>query len=430
MSDLFHSIGEFFGHTEGARLIQRIAVVLTAFALLLISWWLVKRFFRWIGTEDGRVFSRKIRSVRLQQQELLNGQEISRLSATLTAFIRRIINILLFATFSVVVLTQWDSTRHIPEIVWAYLSEKYLGLQTEFVNFIPNLVFILTVGFITHFIIRIVKLIFDGIDSGRIQLDGFYQEWARPTFVLVRLIIFVFAFVIVFPYLPGAQSPALQGLSIFIGILVSLGSTSAITNIISGIAITYMRAFQTGDRVRIAETTGDIVEKSLLVTRIRTPKNVVISIPNAMVMNNHIVNYSTHAKVSGIVLHSTITIGYDVPWRQVHELLTTAANEVEFLDSSKPAFVLQKALGDFSVEYELNVFSRHPRKTPLIYSQMHQAIQDKFNEAGIEIMSPTFTGVRDANHINIPEEYIEKEYQPQPFKLSQILTGKPKVEKS
>ncbi|MGJ8674209.1 mechanosensitive ion channel family protein [Rubritalea sp.] len=430
MSDFFNAIGEFFGHSEGARLIQRVFVVLTSFAILVISWWIVRKLFLWIGTENGRVFKRQIRSVKLQQQELLNGEEISKLSATLTAFIRRLVNILLFATFAVIVLTQWENTRHIPEIVWDYLSTKYLELQSDFIDFIPSLVLILSVAFITHFVIKIIKLVFDGIDRGRIQLDGFYQEWARPTFVLVRLMVMVFAFVIVFPYLPGAQSPALQGLSIFIGVLVSLGSTSAITNIISGIAITYMRAFQTGDRVRIAETTGDIVEKSLLVTRIRTPKNVVISIPNTMVMSNHIVNYSTHAKASGIVLHSTITIGYDVPWRKVHDLLLSAVSEIEYLEETKPAFVLQKALGDFSVEYELNVFSRHPRKTPLIYSQMHQAIQDKFNEAGIEIMSPTFTGVRDANHITIPEEYIEKDYKPEPFKFSQILTGKPKIEES
>ncbi|WP_018968704.1 mechanosensitive ion channel family protein [Rubritalea marina] len=429
MSEFLNSLLDFFTHSEEAKFVQRVIVVVVSAFLLLVSWWIVKRIFRWIGTEDGRVFNREIRSVKLQEQELLNGEEISKLSATFTSFIRRVVNIVLFATFSVIVLTQWDSTCHIPEIVWNYLSSKYLDLQNEFIEFIPNLVFIFTVGFFTHFLIRIVKLIFDGVDRGRIHLNGFYQEWARPTFVLVRLLLMVFAFVIVFPYLPGSQSPALQGLSIFIGILVSLGSTSAITNIISGIAITYMRAFQTGDRVRIAETTGDIVEKSLLVTRIRTPKNVVISVPNTMVMNNHIVNYSTHAKDAGIVLHSTVTIGYDVPWRQVHELLIAAAADIEFLDESRPAFVLQNALGDFSVEYELNVVSRHPRKTPLIYSQMHQAIQDRFNEAGIEIMSPSFSGIRDANQVTIPEEYLQKDYQAQPFKFSQLITGKPRVEK-
>ena len=409
-------------------LIQQVTVICVAVGAFLLAWFIVKRVFRWIGTEDGRFFKRRIRSIKLQQQELLNAEEITKLSATATSTVRRLANILLFSALTVVILTQFESSKHIPETVWAYLVDKYLEIQKEFIDFIPSLVFILIVAFVANFLIRIVRLIFDGLDRGRIKIDGFYQEWARPTFVLVRLLIIVFAFVVVFPYLPGSQSPALKGLSIFIGVLVSLGSTSAITNIIAGIAITYMRAFQTGDRVRIAETTGDIVEKSLLVTRVRTAKNVVISIPNSMVMSNHIVNYSTHAKLTGVLLHTSVTIGYDVPWRQVHGLLIASAEKIEFISQEKPPFVLQKSLGDFSVEYELNVLSKHPRKTPMIYSQLNQSIQDKFNEAGVEIMSPTFSGVRDANHVTIPDEYLDKDYQSQPFKLSQLLTGKPKIE--
>lgn len=423
-SPLLTPVAGFFS----SHFVQQVTVISVAFAVFLLIVFIVKRIFRWIGTEDGRFFNKRIRSIKLQEQELLNAEEITKLSSTVTSTLRRLVNIFLFSALAVVILTQFEKTTHIPETVWKYVSEQYLALQQEFLDFIPNLIFILIVAFIAHFVIRIVKLVFDGLDRGRIQIDGFYQEWARPTFVLARLLIIAFSFIIIFPYMPGSQSPALKGLSIFIGVLVSLGSTSAITNIIAGIAITYMRAFQTGDRVRIAETTGDIVEKSLLVTRVRTPKNVVISIPNSMVMNNHIVNYSTHAKAAGVVLHMSVTIGYDVPWRKVHELLIAASHEVEWIEGSENSFVLQKALGDFSVEYEINVLSRQPRKTPQIYSQLNQAIQDKFNEAGIEIMSPTFSGVRDANSINIPEEYVSKDYQAEPFKLSQILTGKPKVE--
>lgn len=408
--------------------VQQMTIICAAVAIFFLVWCIIKRIFRWIGTEDGRFFKRRIRPIKLQEQELLNAEEITKLSATLTSTVRRLVNIFLLSALTVIILTQFKSSRHIPKKVWEYLADKGLELQKEFLEFIPNLVLILLVAFVVNFLIRIVRLIFDGLDRGRIKIDGFYQEWARPTFVLVRLLIIVFSFVIVFPYLPGSQSPALKGLSIFIGVLVSLGSTSAITNIIAGIAITYMRAFQTGDRVRIAETTGDIVEKSLLVTRVRTPKNVIISIPNSMVMSNHIVNYSTHAKTAGVLLHTSVTIGYNVPWRQVHELLIASATEVEFISMDKPPFVLQKSLGDFSVSYELNVLSKHPRKTPMIYSQLNQSIQDKFNEAGVEIMSPTFSGVRDANHTTTPEEYVDKDYQAQPFKLSQLLTGKPKFE--
>lgn len=411
-----------------SEIVRKVIIISGSVVVCVICWLIVRRIFRIIGTEDGRFFKRRIRPLKIQNQELLKAEEITKLSNILTGTLRRLVNLTLLSALAVTILTQFQTTEHIPKIVWEYLSSKYIELQQEFIDYIPSLVFIIIVAFVASFLIKIVRLIFDGLDRGRIQIDGFYQEWARPTFVLARLLIMVFAFVIVFPYLPGSQSPALQGLSIFIGVLVSLGSTSAITNVIAGIAITYMRAFQTGDRVRIAETTGDIVEKSLLVTRIRTPKNVVISIPNSMVMNNHIVNYSTHAKATGVILHISVTIGYDVPWRKVHELLIDSASKVHFLDESKKPFVLQKALGDFSVEYELNVITRQPRKTPLIYSELNQAIQDKFNEAGVEIMSPTFQGVRDAAHITIPDEYLDENYKPEPFRLSQIFTGKPKVE--
>jgi small-conductance mechanosensitive channel len=283
---------------------------------------------------------------------------------------------------------------------------------------------------VTRFFLRLVRIVFDGLGRGHIEIDGFYKEWAKPTYALVRMLVVVFALVVVFPYLPGSNSPAFKGLSIFIGVLVSLGSTSAIANIIAGIAITYMRAFKEGDRVRIADTVGDIVEKTLLVTRIRTPKNVVISIPNAMVMSNHIVNYSTHARKSGVILHTEVTIGYDVPWRKVHELLVEASKNVEFIEDSENSFVLQKGLGDFSVTYELNVLTKRPRQTSKIYSQLNQSIQDVFNEAGVEILSPTYAAVRDGNHITIPEEHVPKDYQPGGFNLTALLSQAAGIKKN
>ena len=331
---------------------------------------------------------------------------------------------ILLAVYGVLVLTQFENLRFIPLNLWNYVRDTYLEIQQDVVAFLPSLVFIFIVGVLTHFIIRITRSIFDGIDRGSIEIKGFYREWGQPTFVLARVLIIVFALIIVFPYLPGSDSPALKGLSIFIGVLISLGSTSAVANVIAGIAITYMRAFKDGDRVRIADTVGDVVEKSLLVTRIRTPKNVVISIPNAMIMSNHIVNYSTHAKKSGVFLHMEVTIGYDVPWRKVHELLINATKTVESIEDSSHSFVLQKSLGDFNVTYEINVLTKHPRRTPHIYSQLNQSVQDVFNEAGVEILSPAYASVRDGNHITIPEEHLPSDYKPGGFNLTSFLTPK------
>jgi small-conductance mechanosensitive channel len=406
-----------------ASFLDRCLIILVATIGSIVVWAVMKRLFRWVGTEEGRVFRRPIRSIKFQNQEIVKEEEIKKIVRLLTRIIRRLSGLLLLVIYGVLVLTQFDSTRHIPVNVWNYISASYLVIQKDVIEFLPSLVFIIMVGALTYFIIRIVKVVFDGIDRGRIEISGFYQEWARPTYSLVRLLIIVFALLVVFPYLPGSNSPALKGVSIFIGVLVSLGSTSAVANVIAGVAITYMRAFQVGDRVRIADTIGDIVEKSILVTRIRTPKNVVISIPNAMVMNNHIVNYSTHAKKAGVLLHSEVTIGYDVPWRQVHELMIKASESVKYLEESSHSFVLQKSLGDFSVTYEINVLTKNPRKTAQIYSQLHQSIQDTFNEAGVEILSPTYAAVRDGNHITIPDEHLPKDYHPGGFNLTSFLTG-------
>ncbi|NWK55777.1 mechanosensitive ion channel family protein [Verrucomicrobiaceae bacterium N1E253] len=421
MKEYIDRVTEWSSGLMDASFFDRALIIFLASLGALICWLVVRRLFRWVGTEHGRIFKRPIRSVKFQNQEIIQAEEITKWAKVITRLVRKFCFLLLMAIYGVLVLTQFDSLRHIPERVWLYVSGTYMILQQDVINFLPSMLFILMVAVLAHFIIRVVKVVFDGLGRGSIEINGFYQEWAHPTYVLVRLLIIVFALVVVFPYLPGSGSPALQGLSIFIGVLVSLGSTSAVANIIAGIAITYMRAFQTGDRVRIADTVGDIVEKSLLVTRIRTPKNVVISIPNAMIMNNHIVNYSTHARETGVLLHIQVTIGYDVPWRQVHELLIKASEQVDHIEDSSHAFVLQKSLGDFSVAYELNVLTRHPRKTQEIYSQLHQSIQDAFNEAGVEILSPIYNAVRDGNDITIPEEHRPTDYQPSGFKLNSIL---------
>jgi small-conductance mechanosensitive channel len=172
-----------------------------------------------------------------------------------------------------------------------------------------------------------------------------------------------------------------------------------------------MRAFQAGDRVRIADTEGTVIKRTMFVTKVLTPKNAVISVPNAMVLANHIINYSELAKNRGLILHTTVTIGYDVPWRQVHELLLAAAHATERIEEEPEPFVLQTSLDDFYVSYEINVYVSEPTKMALIYSDLHANIQDSFHEAGIEIASPHYAAVRDGNRAAIPSDYLPKDYE-------------------
>jgi small-conductance mechanosensitive channel len=241
-----------------------------------------------------------------------------------------------------------------------------------------------------------------------------------PTYKIVRVLIVVFTLIVAFPYLPGSKSPAFQGVSIFFGLLLSLGSSSAISNVVAGTVLTYTRAFQLGDRVKIGETTGDIVEKTLLVTRVRTIKNVDIAVPNAMVLSSHIVNFSSMAKQNGLILHTSVTIGYDAPWRKIHELLVSAAESTSNVLPDPKPFVLQTALNDFYVSYEINAFTDQATVMAQTYSELHQNIQDKFYEAGVEIMSPHHFGVRDSNRPAIPAEYLGQNYVAPGFRIAPL----------
>jgi small-conductance mechanosensitive channel len=240
------------------------------------------------------------------------------------------------------------------------------------------------------------------VEHGKLEIPGFFADWARPTHQLLRVLLYCFSFIVIFPYLPGSDSPVFQGVSVFLGLLISLGSSSAISNLIAGLVITYMRAFKNGDRVKIGETTGQVLEKNVLVTRLITAKNEEVTIPNANILTSHTINYSTN-KDAGLILHTTITIGYDIAWNKVHELLYEAAAKTEFVLQDPKPFVLQTSLDDFYVSYELNVHTQNPEKTPRIYSQIHSNILDAFNAAGVEIMSPHYRANRDGSDITIPK---------------------------
>ncbi len=179
-----------------------------------------------------------------------------------------------------------------------------------------------------------------------------------------------------------------------------------------------MRAFRIGDRVKIGEVTGDIIEKTLLVTRVRTIQNEVVSIPNSTVMSNHTINYSVEAAEKGLIIHTTVTIGYDAPWRQVHQLLIDAALSSDMIEADPKPYVLQTSLDDYYVSYQINAHTKSPNKQALIYSSLHANIQDIFNKAGVEIMSPHYKALRDGNETTIPAAHLPKDYSAPVFRTS------------
>jgi len=288
-----------------------------------------------------------------------------------------------------------------------------------FIDFLPSFVTIVVIVFIFKYTIKVIRFFFDEIKKENIKIDGFYSDWAMPTFNIIRFLLLAFMVVIIFPYLPGSDSPIFKGVSVFVGILFSLGSSNAIANMVAGLVITYMRPFKIGDFIKIGDVSGEVIEKTALVTRIRTPKFEDITIPNATVLSSTSTNYSSNTKQvnNGLLIHTVVSIGYDVPWKDIHKALIEAALKTEMIEQTPSPFVLQTSLDDFYVSYQINVYTKHPTKQPLIYSSLHQNIQDSFNAAGIEIMSPHYNAVRDGNNTTIPENYLKNDYEAPSFSI-------------
>jgi len=285
-------------------------------------------------------------------------------------------------------------------------------------KYLPNLFSILAIYFVMKYFVRFVRYIFIEIESQKLNISGFHADWAMPTFSIVKFLLYAFMFVLIFPFLPGSDSNIFKGVSVFIGVLFSLGSTSAIANVVAGLVITYMRPFKVGDRIKIGDVTGDVIEKSLLVTRLKTPKNEEVTIPNSSVLSGNTINYSTMARTEGLIIHTTVTIGYDVPWKNMYQALLNAADRTELLQKEPKPYVLQTSLDDFYVAYQINGYTHETNRHNRIYSNLHQNIQDCCNEMGIEIMSPHYRSARDGNTTTIPADYLPKDYKAPGFNVN------------
>lgn len=338
----------------------------------------------------------------------------------------RIIGIIKFVTLIIIVYSTLPVLFNIFPATQAYTTTILKWTLTPiksafmgFVDFLPNLFTIIVIVLIFRYTLKIIKFFVDEINKENIKVDGFYSDWAKPTFNIIRFLAYAFMLVVIFPYLPGSDSPIFKGVSVFVGILFSLGSSNAIANMVAGLVITYMRPFKIGDFIKIGDVSGEVIEKTALVTRIRTPKFEDITIPNATVLSSTSTNYSSNTKNvnNGLLIHTTVTIGYDVPWASIYKALLEAALNTELIEQTPTPFVLQTSLDDFYVSYQINVYTKHPTKQPLIYSSLHQNIQDSFNAAGIEIMSPHYNAIRDGNTTTIPENYLNKDYKAPSFNI-------------
>lgn len=393
------------------NILMKILLVLLVFGIASLLYWLLRRSYarilKYLDTNKNKL----LKNLAYKEYTFMTAEQ----EMGIILFILRVTRIFLFVVlfyftlsiaFSVFPYTRGWADR-LFQLVWSPFKSIYLAVW----NYLPNLFTIVVILIVMGYFIRLVKYIFTEIDSEKLHITGFHSDWAMPTYSIVRFLLYAFMFILIFPYLPGSDSNIFRGVSVFLGVLFSLGSSSAIANMVAGLVITYMRPFKIGDRIKIGDITGDVMEKTLLVTRIKTSKNEEITIPNSSVLSGNTTNYSTLARTEGLIIHTTVTIGYDVPWKEMHQALIEAALRTDKILKEPEPFVLQTGLEDFYVSYQINAYTKESNLLPKVYSDLHQHIQDCCFEKGIEILSPHYRAARDGNMTTIPSSYLPKNYQ-------------------
>lgn len=415
-------INEFIPHFTQFSLRKNILLLVRtialAFLVLILTGFLfrmLKRLTDWLHELVRKIKDKYPNGYVIKGIRFLTADQFDKIAKPLIGLLRFLV-IVIISYFSLYfLLLAIPPTRMIAHQLQAYITNPLVQTGHAILNYLPNLFFIAVVIIITRYVLRILRYFFNEIENGHIHIGGFYTDWADSTYHIVKFFTLFFVVVIIFPYLPGSGSPAFQGISIFVGVLVSLGSSSAIANIIAGIILTYMRPFQVGDFVRIGDRQGILIETALLVLRIKTVKNEEVNIPNSIVLGGNIVNYTSYARAGKLLLHTKISIRYDVPWQKVYELLVSAALRSYGINKNKPPFVNVTDLMDHHVVYELNAYTETPNSMPLMYSELHRHILDTFTEAGIEIISPMYNAIRDGSGNTVPspksESHSESQHQ-------------------
>jgi small-conductance mechanosensitive channel len=360
-----------------------------ASAALLWGAWLL---FRRLDALLDRRLKTRVEGLETQSFRLIQARQIFAFLHGFVSAMRVVLVAVIAYAYLTFTLELFPWSRPIARELSALFLSPLATMGDALIEALPKLTFLVILILVVRYFLKLVRLFFAGVESGTIPLEKFDREWVWPTYRIVRFLTVAFAAVVAYPYIPGSQSPAFQGVSIFIGVIFSLGSSSFVANLIAGYSMTYRRAFRVGDRIRVGDVTGDVTESGLMVTRVRTVKNEEIVVPNSTILSNHIVNYSALAQKGGLILHTTVGIGYETPWRQVEAMLLLAADRTPGLLKEPRPFVLHTALGDFCVTYEINAYCSNAQAMGPLYTALHRNILDVFNEYGVQIMTPAYEG--------------------------------------
>ena len=374
-----------------------IAIGIAVLQIFLI-WFFWHKFFKWLEGKIVHPHGEKAKPLKFHKIKLLNAKQITGVVHFLLRIIKYVFTgVQLFISVPAA-LSLFAPTRDFAFTIYGYIKYPLRKIFWGTVDHIPNIITIVIILIVVHFIFKILRFFSNQIAKGKVVIPGFYADWAEPTYKILQVLLWAFTIAVIYPYLPGSDSRIFQGISVFVGLIFSLGSSSAIGNLVAGIIITYMRPFKIGDRVQIKDVTGFVVEKNLMVVRIKTHKNEYVTFPNQVILNSSITNYhvSSYEDTDGLVIHAEITFGYETPWQTVHEILINAALATDFVLKNPKPYVLQTGLDDFYARYQINCYTKEVDNVPLINTRLYENIQQGFRDAGIDMTAPHYEVVKIA----------------------------------
>jgi small-conductance mechanosensitive channel len=404
LQNLINQINRQITESNQGNLLSRIIYQLILALTLIVAWKLLnvlhKRSLAKLRSLNWENYHLKI-----QHLELIPSNRILGVASIGLKVIHVILKLCLLYISIPILLNFFPQTQETADTIISSTVDVLTEILISFLAYLPKLLILTGIIAIAYYVNRLIKKIFTEVQKGNLSLPGFYPEWVQPTYNLSRILLTLFTITVSYPFLPGGfESPVFRGIAIFGAVLGAIGAREAVSDIISGIILIYSRSFLEGDRVITDDIKGTVLEKSLLVTRIRTSKNVIITIPNSTLRSSVIFNFTASMREhdNHLVIHVKITLGYDLPWRKVHEVLKKAAEMTKNVIEEPAPFVLQTSMNDYHITYELNAYTDQPKSLERTYSELYQNIQDCCKEAKIEILSPSYLAVRDGNESTIP----------------------------
>jgi len=361
-----------------------IAIIIILTLLIRLVWY---KLFRWLELKIIKTHTEKIKHFTIKKVRILSSKQIIAIIHVLLKFLKYLLTAFLLFITVPVIFSLFPATRHLTFTIFRYVLNPLRNIAVGIIKYIPNFITIVIIVTITRYVLKALKFFSDKIAKGKLVIKGFYADWAASTYKILQVLLWAFTVAVIYPYLPGSESRIFQGVSVFIGIIFSLGSSSAIGNLVAGLVITYMRPFTIGDRVQIKDVTGFVVEKNMMVVRLKTHKNEYVTFPNLIILNSNITNFhaSSYEDTDGLILYAEITFGYDTPWQTIHDILINAALATEHVLKNPKPYVLQTGLDDFYARYQINCYTKEIDRVPMIYTRLHENIQNGFRDAGIDM---------------------------------------------